>query len=236
MIRTFGDKYARKDVVLILFHISYYFMVNPIISIGTGNFYYWNFSLVQKLRYLHDISGISGIEISCVPHGTIFSEEEISFLSAYSYNTLHLWKYDAVDRKWMDYCKKTIPHFRYFVVHPDATNLEDIDTEIEEYLSFENMDPRKSSYQTIEEMRILFTRFPRAKFTFDINHATENNLPRNGFQILQKPAQIHFSTVNQGFYPVFPEIETPHALAHLDRNFNPNLDSFISSETIITLE
>jgi hypothetical protein len=211
-------------------------MINPIISIGTGNFYYWNLSLVQKLRYLRDISGISGIEISCVPHGTVFSEEEISLLSAYSHNTLHLWKYDAVDREWMNYCKKTIPHFCHFVAHPDTTNLEDIDTEIEEYLSFENMDPRKTAYQTAEEMRILFTRFSRAKFTFDINHAAENNLSRNRFQILQKPEQIHFSTVNQDFYPAFPEIETPHALAHLDRDFNPHIDSFISPDTIITLE
>ncbi|NCP77501.1 hypothetical protein GW830_05275 [bacterium] len=202
-------------------------MQQPIISIGTGNFFYWNLSLVQKLRYLQNIEDISGIEISCVPHGTKFSSEEISLLAKYSYNTLHLWKFDATDKEWMMYCKNIIPNFRHFVVHPDAANLDDIDSETEECLSFENMDPRKVAYQKPEEMEVLFNRFPKAKFTFDINHAEENNIPRIEFQSLKNPEQLHFSTVNHNFYPEFPEIDTSHALAHLNPNFDKNIIPWI---------
>ncbi|NDK19628.1 hypothetical protein GW819_02190 [Candidatus Gracilibacteria bacterium] len=211
-------------------------MQQPIISIGTGNFFYWNLSLVQKLRYLQNIEDISGIEISCVPHGTKFSSEEISLLAKYSYNTLHLWKFDATDKEWMMYCKNIIPNFRHFVVHPDAANLDDIDSETEECLSFENMDPRKVAYQKPEEMEVLFNRFPKAKFTFDINHAEENNIPRIEFQSLKNPEQLHFSTVNHNFYPEFPEIDTSHALAHLNPNFDKNIIPWIGIDTIITLE
>jgi hypothetical protein len=211
-------------------------MQQPIISIGTGNFHYWNLSLVEKLRYLQDISGISGIEITCIPHETIFSEEEISLLSHYSHNTLHLWKFDAADKEWMKYCKDTIPNFRHFVVHPDSVNFDDIDSEVEEYLSFENMDPRKLSYQRPEEIGNIFHRFPKAKFTFDINHADENNISRIQFQSLKRPEQIHFSTVNDNFYPEYPEIDTSHALSHLNSHFNQNIHMWLSDNTIITIE
>lgn len=202
-------------------------IMTPIISIGTGNFYYWKLSLVEKLRYLQDIEGVHGIEISCVPHGTQFSHEEISLLSRYTHNTIHLWKYDFSDNNWMMYCRETIPNFQHFVLHPNDANLEDINIETESWISFENMDPRKSAYQKPKEMQDLFKRFPRAKFTLDINHADENNIPRNEFQIVQMPSQIHFSTVNNHFYPTYPEIDTPHALAHLDPTFDRNITAWV---------
>lgn len=171
-----------------------------------------------------------------MPHATEFSAEEISLLSAYSHNTVHLWKFDISDKEWMEYCKNTIPNFRHFVVHPDSAVLDDIDEETEQWLSFENMDPRKPAYQKPEEMKDLFERFPKAKFTFDINHADENGIPRSGFRTVRKPTQIHFSTVNNDFYTEYPEIDTPHALAHLNPGFDPNIVPWISSDTIVTLE
>lgn len=206
------------------------------ISIGTGNFYYWNISLLEKLRYLESFSNISGIEISCKPHWSIFSSDEIFYLSKYSYNTVHLWKFDKTDKEWMKYCIETVPNFQHFVVHPDSAILDDISKDIEWFLSFENMDTRKKSYKTSEEMKKLFTQFPKSNFTFDINHADENNIERKEFWVLQAPRQIHFSTVNNNFYPNNSEIDTPHALAHLNSTFNRKIGVALPPQIIVTLE
>jgi len=116
----------------------------------------------------------------------------------------------------MDYCIKTIPNFHHFTIHPDSAKLEDIPKRLEKYLSFENMDTRKPSHRQPEEMVELLERFPEAGFTYDINHAEENNIPYNNFDIVKYPNKIHFSVVNKNYYTDNPEIETPHALACLE--------------------
>jgi hypothetical protein len=81
----------------------------------------------------------------------------------------------------MSYLKEIIPNFRHFVVHPDAVNFDSkllIDflksDNLLEYISFENMDIRKSSHKTTHSMSELFAKFPELRFTLDVNHSLEN--------------------------------------------------------------
>jgi hypothetical protein len=62
----------------------------------------------------------------------------------------------------MRYCINTVPNFHHFTLHPDAIKFEDINDEIEKYISFENMDTRKIAFQKPEEMIELFNKFPNA--------------------------------------------------------------------------
>ena len=203
------------------------------ISIWIWNFYYYNYSLLECLEHLKQFKNISWIEI-VVKHDYIFNKKEISELSKYKYNTLHLLGFNKNDIDWMLYCIKTIPNFKHFVLHPDSAILKDLNKDIESYISFENMDTRKPSHQTPEEMLQLFKKYPESSFTFDINHAEENNISYEDFNIVKHPEQIHFSVVNKKYYKNYPEINTPHALASLEEWFNFNLKKYKNS--IITIE
>lgn len=96
------------------------------------------------------------------------------------------------------------------------------------------MDPRKKAYQKPEEMIGLFKKIKNAGFTFDINHAEENNIDYDSFKKVKKPNKIHFSIVNKNYYKKYPKIKTHHALACLEENFYFNLKNY--KDTIITLE
>lgn len=203
------------------------------INIWIWNFWYFNLTLLETLKYLNKFTWFNWVELF-IKHWHIFCNEEIDILKKYKYNTVHLSWYTKKDIKWMNYCIKTIPNFHHFTLHPDATNFEDITDEVEKYLSFENMDTRKVAFQKPEEMIELFKKYPKAWFTFDINHAEENNINYSDFDIVKFPNKIHFSVVNKWYYKEFPEIDTPHAMACLEEWFNFNLGKY--KDIIITLE
>lgn len=203
------------------------------INIWIWNFWYFNSTLLETLKYLEKFNWFNWVEI-VVKHWYIFNDEELEKLDNYKYNTLHLHWFKKDDIEWIEYCIKTIPHFHHFTLHPDATDFESITKSIEKYISFENMDIRKISYRQPEEMIKLFNNFPESSFTYDINHAEENNIAYSDFDIVKFPNKIHFSVVNKWYYKEYPEIETPHALACLEKWFNFNLNKY--KDCIITLE
>lgn len=134
----------------------------------------------------------------------------------------------------MIYCINTIPNFQHFTLHPDTTDFKSLDKSLSKYISFENMDTRKIAFQKPEEMVELFKNFPDSWFTFDINHAEENNIKYWDFDIVKFPNKIHLSVVNKWYYKEFPEIDTPHAMACLEKSFSFNLNKY--KNCIITLE
>lgn len=203
------------------------------INIWTWNFWYFNFTLIQTLKYLDKFSWFNWVELF-IKHWHVFSNEEINILWKYKYNTVHLSWFSKKDIEWINYCIKIIPNFHHFTLHPDATKFEDITKEIEKYLSFENMDTKKIAFQQPEEMQELFKKYPQSWFTFDINHAEENKIDYNDFDKVKFPNKIHFSVVNKKYYKNNPEIKTPHALACLEEWFTFNLKKY--KDIIITLE
>jgi len=203
------------------------------INIWIWNFYYFNFSLLESLNYLKKFNWFNWIEI-VVKHWHIFSEDEINELKKYKYNTLHLLWLKKDDIKWINYCIKNIPNFHHFTLHPDITDFNSITKNIEKCISFENMDIRKNWFKTPKSMIHLFKKFPDAWFTFDINHAEENNISYEKFDIVKKPNKIHFSIVNKNYYKDYPKIETSHSLACLKKWFKFPLKKY--KNIIITLE
>ena len=203
------------------------------ISIWLWGFYYFNITLLEKLEYIEQFTNISWVEI-VVEREYVFTKKELELLSKYKFNTLHLFWYTKNDKKWLKYCLKTIPNFQHFVLHPDCINIDDIDKDIEKHISFENMDIRKKSHRIPEDMVSLFKKLPESKFTFDINHAEENKIDYKDFSIVQFPSQLHFSVVNKNYYIDYPEIETSHAFACLEKWFNFDLKEY--KDCIITME
>jgi len=203
------------------------------INIWVGNFWYYNYSLLETLNHVERFTWFNGLEI-VVKHWYQFSTEELEKLSKYKYNTLHLMWFNKKDVEWIKYCINIIPNFHHFTLHPDATDFDSLTKDIEKYISFENMDIRKKSHKQPEELINLFKQFSEAWFTFDINHAEENNIDYSNFDKVQFPNKIHFSVVNKNYYSDNPEIETPHALACLEKWFNFNLSKY--KDIIITLE
>lgn len=203
------------------------------INIWTWNFWYYNFTLLEKLNFLDKYTWFNWIEISEWDYYK-FNNEELEKLKKYKYNTLHLGTFNKEMIEWIDYCINIIPNLHHFTLHPDAAKLEDIPKRLEKYISFENMDIRKVSHRKPDEMVELFKQFPNAWFTYDINHAEENNIPYKSFDIVKYPNKIHFSVVNKNYYKENPEIDTPHALACLEEWFDFNLKKY--KDIIITLE
>ena len=203
------------------------------INIWLWNFWYYNYTLIEMLTHLDKFKWFNWVEI-VIKHWYKFNEKELNKLRKYKYNTLHLTWFKQNDIKWINYCINTIPNFHHFTLHPDNTDFDSLTRDIEKYISFENMDIRKVSHQTPRAMIELFNNFPQSGFTFDINHAEENKIPYNDFDIVKFPNKIHFSVVNKDYYLAKPEIETSHALACLEEWFNFNLNKY--KDCIITLE
>lgn len=203
------------------------------INIWTWNFWYFDFNLIEILNYLDNFYWFNWIEIS-VKHWYNFSKEEIKKLNKYKYNTLHLHGFEKTDIDWIKYCINIIPNFQHFTLHPEESIFQYIDKDIEKYISFENMDPRKNEYKTPWEMIKLFNNFKNAWFTFDINHAEENGIDFEKFDKVIFPNKIHFSVVNKNYYSNYPNIKTTHSMACLQKWYNLNLKKF--KNCIITLE
>ena len=66
---------------------------------------------------------------------------------------------------------KLPPHVDAVVVHPDQLVEPEAWAPLDRRLVLENMDPRKPSGQTPEELAALFDALPQAGFCFDIAHA-----------------------------------------------------------------
>ena len=59
----------------------------------------------------------------------------------------------------------------YVIVHPDVIRDDAVWEPFGPWLCIENMDKRKASGRTVEELTQLFLRFPSAHLCFDIAHA-----------------------------------------------------------------
>ena len=97
--------------------------------------------------------------------------------------------------------RELLPRRLPIVMHPDA--IQDVDTwqGLGECLCIENMDKRKPTGRTEEELREVFHRFPDASLCFDIGHARQVD-PTMGqaTRILrsfgERMKQVHMSEVN----------------------------------------
>jgi hypothetical protein len=86
------------------------------------------------------------------------------------------------------------------VVHPDVIQTKQLWSKLGDRLCLENMDIRKSTGRTVEELRGLFEAFPRAGFCLDLGHAKQID-PTMGSTLLMlrefgpRLRQVHVSDV-----------------------------------------
>lgn len=86
------------------------------------------------------------------------------------------------------------------IVHPELVQTPELWAGFGGRLCLENMDNRKSSGRTVEEMRALFELFPEARFCLDIGHARQIDPTMAGaIQMLRsfgdRLVQVHVSEV-----------------------------------------
>ena len=87
------------------------------------------------------------------------------------------------------------------VVHPDVIVTDALWAPFGDDLILENSDRRKSIGRTADEVELLFSRFPAARFCFDVGHSRQVDPTMNeAYLMLQRNAprlcQVHISEVN----------------------------------------
>ena len=92
------------------------------------------------------------------------------------------------------------PHWP-IVVHPDSIRLHERWSVFGNRLAVENMDRRKSTGRSAEELKRVFSRLPSASLCFDIGHARQfDTTMTEAYMILKsfgaRLCQVHVSEVN----------------------------------------
>jgi hypothetical protein len=87
------------------------------------------------------------------------------------------------------------------VLHPDTIHDASLWRALGDRVAIENMDRRKSTGRTVQELRSNFDLLPDARFCFDIGHARQCDTSMTGsYRILEafssRLAQLHVSEVN----------------------------------------
>jgi len=87
------------------------------------------------------------------------------------------------------------------VLHPDAVHVFERWTVFGDLLLIENMDKRKATGRTVEELRHVFSKLPEARFCFDIGHARQcDSTMTEAFLLLrafrERLHQVHLSEVS----------------------------------------
>jgi len=120
------------------------------------------------------------------------------------------------------------------VVHPDIIEKAGEWQRLGSYLCIENMDKRKSTGRTTEELESIFNLLPEASFCFDLGHARQiDPTMHEGQRMLarfsEKLRQIHLSEVNSDSKHEPLSFEAIHAFKRLAYLIPPNVPIILES-------
>ncbi|MCA1679308.1 MAG: hypothetical protein LC777_10365, partial [Actinobacteria bacterium] len=119
----------------------------------------------------------------------------------------------ATEETLAEWLRSLPPNVESIVTHPDTFTDVDLFGQIGRRLVVENMDDRKSSGRTVQELTKVFAALPRAGFCFDIAHAWSiDPTMRLAHDLLDhfgdRLRQLHLSSLAGGKHvPVLPEHE-----------------------------
>ncbi len=122
-------------------------------------------------------------------------------LSHFRYKAVHA-PTDAPDEcELVARLKEIADHGLNIVVHPDTIHTFSLWERLDARLCIENMDSRKSTGRTAEELRPIFEKLPKAKLCFDVAHArqvdpTMTETTRILLTFSDRMVQVHLSEVN----------------------------------------
>ncbi len=124
-------------------------------------------------------------------------------LDAYQYKSIHApSRFDAdQEAEIIDLLTRFVPSDWPIVIHPDTIHHFAAWRVFGRQLAVENMDRRKPSGRTNEELRVIFEELPDARLCFDIGHARQcDTTMTEAYRILRAYAdrlcQVHLSEVN----------------------------------------
>jgi hypothetical protein len=97
--------------------------------------------------------------------------------------------------------KALVPVTWPIIVHPDTIHNYELWKSFGSQVAIENMDRRKPTGRTVEELKTIFERLPEARLCFDIGHARQfDTTMTEAYRILklfaEKLCQVHVSEVN----------------------------------------
>lgn len=95
----------------------------------------------------------------------------------------------------------------YVVVHPDLVDDWDVFDEISIPVAIENMDNRKKSFRTLQELRDFFQKYPHFKLVFDVQHWVVNgydfnHIPEVLDEFHDRIVGVHLSGVGSDKYHI----------------------------------
>jgi len=159
-------------------------------------------------RALHELEGkpVNSIELSALRY------QELSvLLSALKELSLNSYRYIAIhapsqfdenqEREVVRLLREFVPRDWTIVVHPDTIHDFACWLPFGAQLAVENMDRRKSTGRTADELNLIFEKLPAAQLCFDIGHARQyDTTMTEAYRILkafgERICQVHVSEVN----------------------------------------
>jgi hypothetical protein len=173
------------------------------IGFSTGALAKDNFRLA-----LHELEGkpVDSIELSALRYPElsilVTSLKELR-LDSYRYIAIHApSQFDQNEEiEVVKLLKKWIPATWPIIIHPDTVHDFDLWRSFGAQIAIENMDRRKATGRTAEELKTIFDKLPEARFCFDIGHARQfDTTMTEAYRILKlysrRLCQVHVSEVN----------------------------------------
>ena len=122
-------------------------------------------------------------------------------LKAYQYIAIHAPTDAPNERELVERLEEVASRGFNVVVHPDTIHEFQLWEKLNGRLCIENMDSRKSTGRTADELRTFFNRLPSAQLCFDIAHArqvdpTMTEAARILLEFGNRLAQVHLSEVD----------------------------------------
>jgi hypothetical protein len=174
------------------------------IGFSTGAVACGDFS--SALALLATQHGIDSIELSAL---RIHEAEPLARaipgmdLDRYSYISFHAPSFFSAEEEayLVDVLKQFLPEKWPIVLHPDTIHDASLWRALGERVAIENMDRRKSTGRTAEELRSNFSFLPDARLCFDVGHARQcDTSMTESYRILEaygsRLTQLHVSEVN----------------------------------------
>ncbi len=173
------------------------------IGFSTGAIAYADFN--QALEVLRDES------VTCVELSALRFQEARPLLSVireldlarYSYVSFHApSSFNSEQEKVLaSELREYLPPNWPIILHPDTIHDKNLWRHFGSQLAIENMDQRKPSGRTVEELAVVFDQLPDAAFCFDIGHARQcDTSMTEAYRMLkafhQRLVQVHVSEVN----------------------------------------
>jgi Xylose isomerase-like TIM barrel len=162
---------------------------------------------VTKALHIAAHHGVGAVEYSALRIAEL--EPMVNFLTKHGIGKFHYAALHAPSRFTAQEEPKVVALLRklvdkglsQIVVHPDAIHDHALWQDFGDKLCVENMDHRKQSGRTADELHVVFAKLPKARLCFDIGHAHEIDRSMSvSYEILRRYrdriAHIHASEVS----------------------------------------